>query len=163
MWSGSSAGGRGRSPFYAPCHRSRWFSARRPSRIMVARKNRLLGRGRDSARRSFTSARDHANSGWRWDKSRCVGVDLVGRQVQQPERIGSPKFLLVQIRLSTGTFKVEVKNGSAANLYVESATLIGKPLNTALIHHAHLSRAARRSWRWDRRRALSATVGRLSG
>lgn len=48
--------------------------------------------------------------------------------------IGSPMFSRMSIRLQNGkTFTVEADGVSAANLYIQSATLGGKPLNIPLI------------------------------
>ena len=48
--------------------------------------------------------------------------------------IGSPMFSRMSIRLESGkTFRVVAENVSAANLYIQSATLDGKPLNDPLI------------------------------
>jgi predicted alpha-1,2-mannosidase len=48
--------------------------------------------------------------------------------------IGSPMYSSVGIRLQSGkTFRVLAENVSAANLYIQSATLDGRPLNDPLI------------------------------
>ena len=48
--------------------------------------------------------------------------------------IGSPMYSRVSIRLQSGkTFRVIAENVSARNLYIQSATLDGKPLNDPLI------------------------------
>ena len=48
--------------------------------------------------------------------------------------IGSPMYSRVSIRLQNGkTFRVMAENVSARNLYIQSATLDGKPLNDPLI------------------------------
>jgi len=48
--------------------------------------------------------------------------------------IGSPMYSRMSIRLQSGkTFRVIAENVSAGNLYVQSATLDGKPLNDPLI------------------------------
>ena len=52
--------------------------------------------------------------------------------------LGSPQFRRVDIQLKTGTFSVIANGVSAQNLYVQDATLNGKPLNSAVIHHADL-------------------------
>ncbi len=52
--------------------------------------------------------------------------------------LGSPQFPRVDIQLKTGTFSVIANGVSAQNLYVQDATLNGKPLNSAVIHHADL-------------------------
>jgi predicted alpha-1,2-mannosidase len=48
--------------------------------------------------------------------------------------IGSPMYSGMSIRLQNGkTFRVEAENASAGNVYIQSATLDGKPLNDPLI------------------------------
>jgi putative alpha-1,2-mannosidase len=48
--------------------------------------------------------------------------------------IGSPMYSRMSIRLQSGkTFRVVAENVSARNLYIQSATLDGKPLNNPLI------------------------------
>jgi predicted alpha-1,2-mannosidase len=48
--------------------------------------------------------------------------------------IGSPLYSRVSMRLQSGkTFRVTAENVSAGNLYIQSATLDGKPLNDPLI------------------------------
>jgi predicted alpha-1,2-mannosidase len=53
--------------------------------------------------------------------------------------IGSPLFRDVKIRLSNGeTFEIEARNASDENKYIQSATLNGKPLNSAWFSHEEL-------------------------
>ncbi len=52
--------------------------------------------------------------------------------------IGSPQFPQVDIQRKGGVFSVIANGVSAQNLYVQDATLNGKPLNSAVIHHADL-------------------------
>jgi putative alpha-1,2-mannosidase len=48
--------------------------------------------------------------------------------------IGSPLYGRMSIHLQNGkTFSVIAENGSAANLYIQSAMIDGKPLNAPLI------------------------------
>jgi predicted alpha-1,2-mannosidase len=48
--------------------------------------------------------------------------------------IGSPLYARMSLRLANGkTFTVEVQNNSAANVYIQSAVLDGKPLDIPLI------------------------------
>jgi predicted alpha-1,2-mannosidase len=58
--------------------------------------------------------------------------------------IGSPLFDKVTIRLDRrwykgSSFTVKARNNSSANLYVQSATLNGKPLNRAWLRHAEVA------------------------
>lgn len=54
--------------------------------------------------------------------------------------IGSPLFPKLELTLpGARTFTIEAKNVSADNLYVQSATLNGKPLETSVISHAQLA------------------------
>jgi lysophospholipase L1-like esterase len=57
--------------------------------------------------------------------------------------IGSPQFEKVTINLDPtyyngGTFTIEAKNVSDVNIYVQSATLNGKPLNKTWFYHSEL-------------------------
>lgn len=55
--------------------------------------------------------------------------------------IGSPLFTRVRIRVAADrTFTIEAPEASAANQYIQSATLNGKPLNRAWITHDELTR-----------------------
>ena len=57
--------------------------------------------------------------------------------------IGSPMHKRVSIRLGSGkTFRVIAENVSARNLYIQSATLDGKPLNVPLITWEHIQSGA---------------------
>jgi putative alpha-1,2-mannosidase len=48
--------------------------------------------------------------------------------------IGSPMYKLMTLRLDNGkTFRIEAENNSASNVYIQSATLDGKPLNIPAI------------------------------
>jgi putative alpha-1,2-mannosidase len=48
--------------------------------------------------------------------------------------IGSPIYEQISLRLANGkTFRVEASNNSAENVYIQSATLDGKPLNIPVI------------------------------
>lgn len=53
--------------------------------------------------------------------------------------IGSPLFPKLELTLPAGTFTIEAKHVSAENLYVQSATLNGKPLNVAVLSHSQLT------------------------
>lgn len=58
--------------------------------------------------------------------------------------IGSPIFSRSTIDLGNGkNFTVESPNASAANKYVQSATLNGKPLNRAFLTHKEITRGGR--------------------
>lgn len=58
--------------------------------------------------------------------------------------IGSPLFRRAAIRVGTnGTFVIEAPETSAANLYVQSATLNGQPLRRAWLRHAEIIRGGR--------------------
>ena len=58
--------------------------------------------------------------------------------------VGSPLFTRSTIDLGGGrTFTVEAPNASAANKYVQSATLGGRPLDRAYVTHAEISRGGR--------------------
>ena len=57
--------------------------------------------------------------------------------------IGSPLFDEVTLKLDShyyhgGTFTVKARNNSAQNMYVQSATLNGKPLNRAWLRHSEV-------------------------
>ena len=53
--------------------------------------------------------------------------------------IGSPLFPHVAVHLAGGkTFTVNAKNNSASNVYIQSATLNGKPLDAPVISHAQI-------------------------
>jgi putative alpha-1,2-mannosidase len=53
--------------------------------------------------------------------------------------IGSPLFARTVVHLAGGkTFTVTAKNHSAANVYIQSATLNGKPLDVPVISHAQI-------------------------
>ncbi|HEY1214943.1 MAG TPA: GH92 family glycosyl hydrolase [Bryobacteraceae bacterium] len=48
--------------------------------------------------------------------------------------IGSPMYKLMTLRLGSGrTFRIEAENNSASNVYIQSATLDGKPLDRPVI------------------------------
>jgi predicted alpha-1,2-mannosidase len=48
--------------------------------------------------------------------------------------IGSPMYRLMTLRLDNGrTLRIEAENNSAGNVYIQSATLDGKPLNVPMI------------------------------
>ncbi len=50
--------------------------------------------------------------------------------------IGSPMFAKFSLKLANGkTFTVKAKNASKANIYIQSATLNGKPLNKPVIRY----------------------------
>ncbi len=54
--------------------------------------------------------------------------------------IGSPVFTDIELPVNTGkTFKVEAVNTSETNIYIQSATLNGKPFNQNWISHQQLS------------------------
>jgi putative alpha-1,2-mannosidase len=60
-----------------------------------------------------------------------------------PDIIGSPLFDEATVQLDPhyykgGKFAVRTRNNSARNLYVQSATLNGKPLNRAWLRHAEV-------------------------
>lgn len=57
--------------------------------------------------------------------------------------IGSPLFPKLELTLpGARTFTIEAKNVSAENLYVQSATLNGKALETSVLSHAQLATGA---------------------
>lgn len=54
--------------------------------------------------------------------------------------IGSPAFAQTRLHLAGGrSFMIEAKNLSPQNLYVVSATLNGRPLNRAWLHHREIA------------------------
>jgi predicted alpha-1,2-mannosidase len=66
-----------------------------------------------------------------------------GASVNPIYEIGSPQFKKVIINLDPtyykgGTFSIEAKNVSDVNVYVQSATLNGKPLNKTWFYHNEL-------------------------
>ena len=57
--------------------------------------------------------------------------------------IGSPMFETMSIRLANGkTFTVRAPHNSAANVYIQSATLNGKPLNIPVLRYADIMNGA---------------------
>lgn len=54
--------------------------------------------------------------------------------------IGSPIFEKVTLHLPAGSFVIQAPGTSRENLYVESATLSGKPLSYPWVRHRHISR-----------------------
>jgi predicted alpha-1,2-mannosidase len=52
--------------------------------------------------------------------------------------IGSPLFPKLELKLPSGTFTIEAQGVSAENLYVQSATLNGQPLNRAELKQSDL-------------------------
>ncbi len=53
--------------------------------------------------------------------------------------IGSPLFTRVTLRLANGkTFTVNAKDNSPANIYIQSATLNGRPLDAPVLSHADI-------------------------
>jgi predicted alpha-1,2-mannosidase len=52
--------------------------------------------------------------------------------------LGTPLFSHAEIAVSGGTFTIDAEGASAANIYVQSAELDGKPLAKAELHHADL-------------------------
>jgi predicted alpha-1,2-mannosidase len=58
--------------------------------------------------------------------------------------IGSPLFRKMSLRLANGkTFSVTATNNSATNVYIQSATLNGKPLNTPVLNYDDLMNGAK--------------------
>ena len=54
--------------------------------------------------------------------------------------LGSPLFDRVKLHLGNGkTFEIVAKNNSAANLYIQSAQLNGKPWNKPWFSHADMA------------------------
>ncbi len=86
--------------------------------------------------------------------------------------IGSPLFSRAAIHLGNGkTFTVTAQNSSAQNLYIQSATLDGKPLDRPVLRYADIMAGARlnfvmgpkpstwaASWRGE---PLAAAVARM--
>jgi predicted alpha-1,2-mannosidase len=53
--------------------------------------------------------------------------------------IGAPMFSKFAMKLGNGkTFKVAAKNAGGTNIYIQSATLNGKPLNVPVIHYREI-------------------------
>ncbi len=52
--------------------------------------------------------------------------------------IGSPVFSKLAIRLQRGTFVIEARNTSEKNIYIQSATLNGRPLDKAYFRHSDI-------------------------
>ncbi|HEY1088097.1 MAG TPA: glycoside hydrolase family 92 protein, partial [Archangium sp.] len=52
--------------------------------------------------------------------------------------VGSPLFPKLELKLPSGTFTIEAQGVSAENLYVQSATLNGQPLNRAELKQSDL-------------------------
>jgi putative alpha-1,2-mannosidase len=53
--------------------------------------------------------------------------------------IGSPLFTRVMLRLANGkTFTVNAKDNSPGNVYIQSATLNGKPLDAPMISYRQI-------------------------
>ncbi len=52
--------------------------------------------------------------------------------------IGSPVFSKVTIRLPRGTFTIEARNASGNNIYIQSASLNGKPLDRTYFGHSDI-------------------------
>jgi putative alpha-1,2-mannosidase len=52
--------------------------------------------------------------------------------------VGSPQFPRVDLKVPGGIFTIQGHGASDANIYVQSATLNGQELKTAIIHHADL-------------------------
>jgi putative alpha-1,2-mannosidase len=53
--------------------------------------------------------------------------------------IGSPMFSKFAMRLANGkTFTVLTKNNSATNMYIQSATLNGKPLDRPVVRYSEI-------------------------
>jgi predicted alpha-1,2-mannosidase len=52
--------------------------------------------------------------------------------------IGTPQFPRADLQVQGGVFSVVANNVSAANIYVQSARLNGKAINTAMLHHSDL-------------------------
>ncbi len=58
--------------------------------------------------------------------------------------IGSPAFRQTTLHLAGGrTFTIEARNVSAQNIYVTAATLNGRPLNRAWLHHREIAAGGR--------------------
>jgi predicted alpha-1,2-mannosidase len=58
--------------------------------------------------------------------------------------IGSPMFGKMSMKLGNGkTFTVVAKNNSAGNVYIQSATLNGKPLNEPVIRYSDIMQGSR--------------------
>ena len=49
--------------------------------------------------------------------------------------VGAPAFPKATIAVTGGTFTIEAPTASAANVYVQSVTLNGSPLQTPILHH----------------------------
>lgn len=57
--------------------------------------------------------------------------------------IGSPMFAKMSLRLANGkTFTVAAKNNSAANMYIQSATLNGKALDRPVLTYSAIQQGA---------------------
>jgi putative alpha-1,2-mannosidase len=58
--------------------------------------------------------------------------------------IGSPMFGKMSMKLGNGkTFTVVAKNSGAGNVYIQSATLNGKPLNEPVIRYSDIMQGSR--------------------
>jgi putative alpha-1,2-mannosidase len=62
--------------------------------------------------------------------------------------LSSPLFDRVVLHLDPayypgGTFTIEARGNSATNLYIQSATLNGRPLNEARLFHADVAKGGR--------------------
>ena len=72
---------------------------------------------------------------------RAVFLDrdgVINRNIFNPASgeymIGSPLYSKISLKLANGkTFTVEAENNSSKNIYVQSVTLAGKPLNVPVI------------------------------
>ena len=67
--------------------------------------------------------------------------------------LGSPEFPRVDIKVGKGAFSVEANGVSSENIYIQSATLNGKPLPRRFSTTRTSRRGARSCFRWDRSRA----------
>jgi len=58
--------------------------------------------------------------------------------------IGSPMFSRMSLKLANGkTFTVAAKNSSATNIYIQSATLNGKPIDKPLVTYSQIMQGSR--------------------
>ena len=89
-----------------------------------------------------TGGNDDAGTMSSWYVWNAVG--LYPNAGQDFYYVGSPLFSRAAIELGGGrTFNVVASRASAANLYVQSAELNGRPLDRAWLTHAEISRGGR--------------------
>jgi predicted alpha-1,2-mannosidase len=117
-----------------------YIHAGRPDR--TAERVRYLLAEQYSTGRSGLPGNDDSGTMSSWYVWNAIG--LYPNAGQDFYYIGSPVFTRASIDLGVGrTFTIEALESSAANKYVQSATLNGKPLNRAWLTHAEISRGGR--------------------